>query len=57
MSQPTQNTNPGQQPAPPQPPITVPVGQPVSQTDFFRYMPNGGATVYAWPTDTTGEPR
>jgi len=27
------------------------VGQPVSQVDFFRHMPNGGATVYLRPAE------
>jgi hypothetical protein len=27
------------------------VGQPVSQVDFFRHMPNGGATVYLRPSE------
>ncbi|MCR3749520.1 hypothetical protein [Lentzea californiensis] len=27
------------------------VGQPVSQVDFFRHMPTGGATVYLRPSE------
>lgn len=27
------------------------VGQPVSQVDFFRHMPTGGATVYLRPAE------
>lgn len=27
------------------------VGQPVSNVDWFRHMPNSGATVYLKPTD------
>jgi hypothetical protein len=27
------------------------VGQPVNQVDFFRHMPNGGATVYLRPAE------
>ncbi|MCX2951008.1 hypothetical protein [Lentzea sp. NEAU-D7] len=45
------NSHP-EQPVPDPPPPLPPVpSQPVTGVDWFRRMPNGGATVYTRPTD------